>query len=53
MSPVLFISLPFVLLLLMSQGAGTHKPPKVKDTQESDFQDGDIIIIRKQSKKKS
>ncbi len=51
MSPILFISLPFVLLFLMSQGAGAHKPTKVKSSQSSEFQDGDIIIIRKQSKK--
>lgn len=53
MSPVLFISLPFVLLLLMSQGAGAHKPKKAKGTQTSEYQDGDIIIIRKQAQKKS
>jgi hypothetical protein len=52
MSPVLFISLPFVLLLLMSQGAGANKPTKTKSPQASEYEDGDIIIIRKQTKKK-
>lgn len=53
MSPVLFISLPFVLLLLMSQGAGASKTSKGKSSNRSEYPDGDIIIIRKQSKKKS
>ena len=53
MSPVLFISLPFVLLLLMSQGAGTSKAKKSKGAKDLEYQDGDIIIIRKQSDQKS
>ena len=53
MSPVLFISLPFVLLLLMSQGAGARKPQKSKGSDNFEYQDGDIIIIRKQSGKKA
>lgn len=52
MSPVLFISLPFVLLLLMSQGAGANKSPKKKPPKDSGYQDGDIIIIRKSSRKR-
>ena len=51
MSPVLFISLPFVLLLLMSQGAGANQSPQKKRSQDSEYQDGDIIIIRKSSRK--
>lgn len=53
MSPILFISLPFVLLFLMSQGAGAGKPPKKEGAKEFEYQDGDIIIIRKKSNKKS
>ena len=52
MSPVLFISLPFVLLLLMSQGAGANQTPKKKKSKSSDYQDGDIIIIRKPAARK-
>ena len=53
MSPVFFISLPFVLLFLMSHGAGAHQSTQTKKPQASEYEDGDIIIIRKQSKKKS
>ncbi|MEM1251765.1 MAG: hypothetical protein AAGI69_04975 [Cyanobacteria bacterium P01_H01_bin.21] len=53
MSPVLFISLPFVLLLLMAQGAGTSKPKKSTEPKDFEYQDGDIIIIRKRSGNKS
>lgn len=52
MSPVLFISLPFVLLFLMSQGAGTGKSTKSKGSRGSTYEDGDIIIIRRKSDKK-
>ena len=52
MSPILFISLPFVLLLLMSQGAGASQRPKDKVTKKpSEYQDSDIIIIRRPSRK--
>ncbi|MDV3347837.1 hypothetical protein QGP82_03965 [Leptothoe sp. LEGE 181152] len=53
MSPILFISLPFVLLFLMAQGAGAGKSSKKKGSKDFEYQDGDIIIIRKQSNKKS
>lgn len=53
MSPILFISLPFVLLFLMTQGAGTGNSAKKTGSKEFEYQDGDIIIIRKQSSKKS
>lgn len=52
MSPVLFISLPFILLFLTSQIAGSKKPPKSGGSNDSEFQDGDIIIIRRKSGKK-
>ena len=53
MSPVLFISLPFILLLLMAQGAGTGNPKKPTKPKDVEYQDGDIIIIRKRSGIKS
>ena len=37
----------------MSQNAGASKPTKRKSSSGPDYPDGDIIIIRKQSKKKS
>lgn len=52
MSPVFLISLPFVLLFLMSQGAGTGKASTSKDSKGSAYEDGDIIIIRRKSDKK-
>ena len=52
MSPVLFISLPFVFMLLLSRLAAAAKAPQDKNTKPPEYQDGDIIIIRRQSRKK-
>lgn len=52
MSPVLFISLPFVLMLLLSRIAGASKHPKEKTVKPPEYQDGDIIIIRRKVNKK-
>ncbi|MEM9265609.1 MAG: hypothetical protein AAGA46_08805 [Cyanobacteria bacterium P01_F01_bin.13] len=47
MSPVFFIAMPFILLLLMSQSAGASQAQTSKGPKGPDEQDGDIIIIRK------
>ncbi|MEM6253842.1 MAG: hypothetical protein AAF821_13065 [Cyanobacteria bacterium P01_D01_bin.156] len=52
MPPILFISLPFVLLFLMTQGVGASQSPNQKRSKDSGEQDGDIIIIRKSSRKR-
>lgn len=53
MPPVLFVSLPFLLLLLISRLAGTGKTTTDKAPEKFEYQDGDIIIIRRKSSKKS
>ena len=52
MFPAFFISLSFVLLFLMVQGAGAGKSSKEKEGKQSDYPEGDIIIIRRTSSKK-
>lgn len=52
MSPILFVSLPFLLLLLVSRLAGTNKTNTDKAPTKGEYQDGDIIIIRRKSSKK-
>ena len=51
MPPILFISLHFLLLLLISQLKGTSQTNTNKAPKESKYQDGDIIIIRRKSGK--
>lgn len=53
MSPIFFVSLPFILLILISRGA-TATSAKVKPTQPTEkvidiitHQDDHIIIVRK------
>ncbi|MEL6333005.1 MAG: hypothetical protein AAFN42_11315 [Cyanobacteria bacterium J06554_1] len=53
MPPVLFVSLPFLLLLLISRLAGTSKTKTDKTPEAFEYQDGDIIIIRRKSGQKS
>ena len=54
MPPVFFVSLPFVLLLVISRGVGTKsaqsklsKPSVEKVIEILDSQDDEIIIVRK------
>ena len=47
MSPVFFIAMPFILLLLMSQGAGASQTPADTGSKAHKGQDDEIIIIRK------
>lgn len=47
MFPGLLFSLPFVLLFLIFQGLRPQQPTKAKKSKSYDYQDGDIIIIRR------
>ncbi len=47
MSPVFFIAMPFILLLLMSQGAGASQTITEKGSKAPKAQNDEIIIIRK------